>query len=77
MFKVGDRVICSGEVDDLDISDRIGTIIHISSGEISFKIKFDERFDGRLHGEDGMCWNVNKRNIKHYISKTLEGLMLD
>ena len=77
MFKVGDRVICSGIQDDLNIDGKIGIIYIVGGNEAIFQIKFDEKFSDRLHGVDKRCWNVNIERIQHYNDKRLENLMLD
>lgn len=62
MFKVNERCVCNGVISRLIIKEETGTIIKIGTCD-KYLVRFDERFSGRLHGEDNRCWWVDSKEI--------------
>jgi hypothetical protein len=88
-FHVGDKVIVNGKQNGLKIEDQIGKVVyipyHLNNSSSGFLIKFDNKFNNRLHNGNGrikelVCWYVNPNNVtiehvdksKKVIPKSLE-----
>lgn len=71
-FKIGDRIIALGKLDDNYLNNKIGTIIYIGSSYCS--VEFDEHIDGHnghnCDGKYGHCWNCRYDKIKLIVFKT-------
>lgn len=71
-FKIGDRVICSGIEDGLNIDDCVGTISWVCSYNESFiyTVNFEKSFSTQLDEENS--WNVDEKKLRIYDAKEEE-----
>ena len=71
-FKVGDRVICEGIQDGLNIDGYTGIISWVGQfkHENLYTVNFDEEFSNRLDEENS--WNVTEKQIRIYDDKEEE-----
>ena len=65
-FKVGDRVIGIGEYQTVNVDGQTGKVVmRVFNGNYNwYKVRYDKKFDRRLHGNDGMCWDTGEDSLE-------------
>lgn len=66
-MNIGDRVMATGVIDDLDLTNKYGTIIHIGGHpRIKFGVQFEDMIGGHDcegFGEHGYCWYCDEEHL--------------